>query len=244
MFYILPEREFKQLDSEGYFTNEFRIAKDLAFRSKEDFHYEARLIHWCNLTFIDPKKDFVDIGAHIGTWSWVCGEKANKTHAFECNNEVYNCLCANIYLKNLSNKVFAHKCGLSNKTNQKMTYYKRSLDGGGNGLAQIHPGDSNAPTDTVNVFKLDDFNLDNVGFLKLDVEGYEREVLEGAQNTLKINNYPPFVFESWPPSKEKEGVPAVKLREELFGYINDMGYNIIPIAGCNEQFLAEYKRNQ
>ena len=124
-----------------------------------------------------------------------------------------------------------------------MTYYKRSLDGGGNGLAAIHPSDGNAPTDTVDVFRLDDFNLDNVGFLKLDVEGYEREVLEGAQNTLSANNFPPFVFESWPPSKEREGVPAIKLREELFAYIDSIGYNIIPISGCTEQFLAEYRRD-
>jgi len=243
MFYILPEREFKHLDPDGYFTNEFGIAKDVAFRPKDDFHYEARLISWCNSTFIDPKKDFVDIGAHIGTWAWTCGAKANKTHAFECNNEVFNCLCANIYLKKLSSKVIAHRCGLSNKSNQKMTYYKRSIDGGGNGLAVVHPSDSSAPTDTVDVFRLDDFNLDNVGFLKLDVEGYEREVLEGAQNTLRTSDFPPFVFESWPPSKEQEGVPAIKLRDELFSYINSIGYNIIPIVGCPEQFLAEYRRD-
>ena len=33
--------------------------------------------------------------------------------------------------------------------------------------------------------KLDDFEYDNLDFVKIDVEGYENKVILGAENTLK-----------------------------------------------------------
>lgn len=242
MYYLVTGTEYKELDPSGYFTNEKNIAKDVVFRSPDNYHYESRLIQWCITNFALPDKDFVDIGAHIGTWTMGLTKHVNKTHAFECNADVYNCLCANIYLKRLSYKVDTHKCGLSNNEGT-MTYFKRSVDGGGNGLTKLRASDDNSETDTVKVCRLDDFDLNNIGFLKIDVEGHEKEVIEGALETLKRNNYPTFTFESWEAWRDQEGsCPAIQLRKELFEYIESIGYKIIPISGWNEQFIAEYDR--
>lgn len=244
MYYIDTGKEFKDVNHEGYFTNELNIAKDLVFRPKNNFHYETPLIEWCKDNFIKPDKDFVDIGAHIGTWSWSIAKDVNMTHAFECNKHVFNCLSANICLKDLSYKINTHNCGLSNKTGE-MVYFKRSIDGGGNGLTKLRPSDDDVATDTVKVFRLDDFNLNNVGFIKIDVEGHEKEVLEGALETLKRNNYPTFIFESWESWKDDEGAcPSKKLRKELFEYIESIGYKIIPVACWDEQFIATYPKNK
>lgn len=91
---------------------------------------------WCKENFVKPDKDFVDIGAHIGTWTMGLANHANKTHAFECNTDVHNCLCANLFLKRLSYKVDTYRCALSNKSGE-ITYYKRTADGGGNGLTKL-----------------------------------------------------------------------------------------------------------
>ena len=240
MYYIVTGSEYRELDQDGYFTNDEKIAKDVVFRPVNNYHYEDRLIQWCKYNFVQSDKDFVDIGAHIGTWTMGLAKHANKTHSFECNADVYNCLCANIYLKRLSYDVNTHKCGLSNKSGE-MTYFKRSGDGGGNGLTKLRPSDESEHTDTVKVCKLDDFNLDNIGFMKIDVEGHEKEVLEGSLETLKRNNYPTFTFESWAPWRDDEGAcPARQLRKELFEYIESIGYKIVPISGWDEQFIAEY----
>jgi FkbM family methyltransferase len=39
----------------------------------------------------------------------------------------------------------------------------------------------------VPIKKLDDFNFNNVGFIKIDVEGHELSVLHGARETIKRN---------------------------------------------------------
>ena len=77
-----------------------------------------------------------------------------------------------------------------------------------------------------------------IGFIKLDVEGAEREVLLGTANTLQRNNRPPILFESWGAWKESEGVQARQLRGGLFGTLTDLGYAVVEVAGCPDTFLA------
>ena len=71
--------------------------------------------------------------------------------------------------------------------------------------------DNECEIEEIQVCKLDDFELENIGLLKIDVEGHEKCVLEGALETLKNSGFPPFVFESWHPQRELDNswnVPA------------------------------------
>jgi MoaA/NifB/PqqE/SkfB family radical SAM enzyme len=52
----------------------------------------------------------------------------------------------------------------------------------------------------------------------ISVEGFEKEVLEGALETLNKNNYPPILFESW--GNWKEGVD--KIKADLFIFLKDI----------------------
>jgi hypothetical protein len=116
----------------------------------------------------------------------------------------------------------------------------RSTDGGGNGIKKLNNNDDLLKKIKVQVKTLDSFNLTNIGFIKIDVEGFEKEVLEGSLETLMKNNYPPIVFESWGDWKEKEGVKASQIRKELFLFLKQIGYNINPCLEQKDMYIAIY----
>jgi FkbM family methyltransferase len=194
---------------------------------------EKPLILWAKDNFIKPDKNFIDIGAHVGTYAWSCAASSKHTYAFECNPKVFCYLAANTVLQGLENKITLHQTALGDKEGI-LDYHIRSEDGGGNGVKKLSDTDDTLPTQQVRVRTLDSFGIRNVGFLKIDVEGFEKEVLMGAQETLKESGYPPFIFESW--GEWKNGASAI--RKELFEYIESTGYRITPIQGSQDMFLA------
>lgn len=228
MFLVEPKIACSKISGDNFFINDKDVGHWMCFSGIA----ELPIIEWCKENFINENSTFVDIGAHIGTYTWILGDKAKHTYSFECNKEVYNCLCANIYLKNLSNKIDTYNIGLSSEE-KELKYYIRSNDGGGNGVENI--GHENKHI-TVQVNKLDNYNINNISFIKIDVEGHELDVLKGSIETLKRNNYPPFLFESW---GEQRGSEKYKFRKPLFDYIrNELGYEIIMVGNTDEIFLA------
>ena len=238
MYLVNPKTELKTIDPNLFFINDLSVASWM-FSSGLP---EKSLMEWCISNFIKPDKSFIDIGAHIGSYSWTLAPHALHTYSFECNPEVFNCLCANIFLKKLSDKITPYKLGLSSHETYA-DYYSRSNDGGGNGFTYLgEKRDLTTSRISLNVKPLDSFNFQNINFLKIDVEGHEKEVLIGAQETLKRNNYPSFIFESWEEWRESSDhhIPAKELRKDLFDYIGSTGYQIIPITGYPEMFLATF----
>ncbi len=54
----------------------------------------------------------------------------------------------------------------------------------------------------INLKKLDDLNLQNISLIKIDVEGFELEALEGGKQTI-IQNKPVILIEIWKHNKDK-----------------------------------------
>ena len=200
---------------------------------------ERNLINWVNDAFIRPDGVFLDIGAHVGTYSMVCGKKAKHTYSFECSPRTFCYLAANIALHGLEYNVTPISSALGDK-NGIIEYIIRSEDGGGNGVKHLSDADTKLKKVSVDLRTLDSFGLTNITFIKIDVEGFEKEVLLGAKDTLKNSGYPPILFECWGEWKEAEGVPAIKLRESLFEYIKSIGYSIQQVSNALDTWLAVY----
>lgn len=221
-----------------YFLAEARVAKD---NVRTGVHEQA-VISWALDNFVKEDQVCIDIGAHVGVWALQMARKAKHVHAFECSPKSFNYFCANIALQDLNYCISKYNLALSNKEGMTEYYIRDKLDGGGNGIVKFNIDGDNIAKVEVPTRTLDSFKLKNIGFIKIDVEGHEKQVLEGAINTLKENNYPPFMFESWTPnSNEDHNIPRTRLRKELFDYIESIGYKIHSVAGWPEQFLAVYK---
>jgi FkbM family methyltransferase len=223
-----------------FFFAEARVARDYVRTGL----YERSIINWSIDNFSSQDKAFIDIGAHMGhytcNWAW----KSKHVYSFECSPKSFNYLCANIALQEQNYNVTKYNVALSNKEGIMKYYIRDPKDGGGNGICKLdHDDTKNTPYIEVPTKTLDSFKLRNIGFIKIDVEGHEKEVLEGAIETLKENNYPKFMFESWSPGKENDGIPSTRLRSELFSFIESLGYKIIPVSGWPEEFLAVHPLN-
>jgi len=189
--------------------------------------FEKNLIEWSK-QFCDKQKIMLDIGAHTGTYAINLSSYSKKVVCFEPQKSTYYALCGSISLSNLSNVIDCHHIGLGN-INQvgKQTLYITSEDGGGSSLIQCNQ--ENISMETVEIRTLDSFQLDNIGFIKMDVEGNEYNILEGAKETLIKSNYPTILFESNTPLTNNSTL--VVLFKELH-------YNIHPINGYANMFLA------
>ncbi len=135
----------------------------------------------------------VDAGAHIGThsiaMSHYVGENG-EVWAFEPQRKMYRELVMNVMLNNRKNiKVRHYALGNETKVIEMCAMGCGNEGGTGMCLNGISVGDDNAY-----MRSLDSFNLTNVSLIKIDVEGAEDLVLEGARQTI-LNNKPVIVIE-------------------------------------------------
>jgi FkbM family methyltransferase len=200
---------------------------------------EKSLITWVEETFIKSDKVFIDVGAHVGTYSWICGKKAKHTYAFECSPTTFCYLAANVALHGLTEKISPFPFALGNAMGS-IDYYVRSSDGGGNGVCELSAADKSCKKLKVLMKTLDSFEIADVGFIKIDVEGFEKSVLEGSVETLRKSNYPPILFESWGSWKDASGVNATQIQKELFAYLSTLGYKVMPVRSCRDMYLATH----
>lgn len=240
MYLIKPESE-GQADS--YFQSvptDYQAHPDLAgarFVHRQGFA-EKRVLQWVYDTFIQPDKAFLDIGAHIGTYSWTIAPKATHVYSFECGPRTFCHLAANIAIRGLEYKITPLPFALGNR-DEEISYYVRSGEGGDNGVKQLSADDESCQRVTVPMRRLDYFGLKNIGFVKMDVEGFEREVLEGARETLEASGWPKILFESWGAHRDPS-VPVAELRQGLFDTLRALGYTWVPVTGVADMFIAEH----
>lgn len=134
----------------------------------------------------EPESVVVDIGANIGNHTLYFANElhAGKVISFEAVKNTFEILNANVKLNNLQDKVQVYNLGLSNKRGKAAIGIYNAGNMGGTSLVE-GSGDIELAT-------LDEFELPKVNFIKIDVEGMEPQVLQGAIETIKRTR--PFIL--------------------------------------------------
>lgn len=83
----------------------------------------------------------------------------------------------------------------------------------------------------VDVVSLDSMNLTNVSFIKIDVEGHEMSVIEGAA-TLLSEQRPALIVEIW-------DLEEPDLRSSKVNKIAAFGYDVVPISRIDTLFVPK-----
>ena len=125
----------------------------------------------------------IDAGANQGIFAFALASIADRVIAFEPNPDY-----AFFARWMLRGRADVRRFALSDQSGRATFYVPLSDDGmvlhfAGN-LKQTHSQFSNMKTYEVEVRTIDSFGLNDVRFIKADVEGSEREVLDGAQATI------------------------------------------------------------
>lgn len=136
-------------------------------------------------------KIIIDVGANIGDFALTCAALgAKKVYAFEPISDIYAKLQNNITNSKFDKTIIPINMALGS-TNGNVT-----LKYGG-------------PSNQIKICKLDEFlHGEKVDFIKMDVEGYEEDVLLGATNTIK--KYKPILsFSAYHKPSDKTRLPDV-----------------------------------
>jgi len=135
------------------------------------------------LHFLKPEDLFVDIGANIGSFT-ILASKVTKSNtiAIEALPFTYQKLLRNITVNHIEDKVESLNYAVGNEYG--VIHFTSGLDTMNHVVSE-----ADAKMDdvcSVEVRRLDDILAGRVPkLIKIDVEGYETPVIEGAVNTLK-----------------------------------------------------------
>jgi FkbM family methyltransferase len=125
----------------------------------------------------------IDAGANQGFFSFALAEIADRVVAFEPNPDY-----AAFARWMLRGRAEVHEAALSDSAGRATFYVPLSDEGdalhfAGN-LKRSHSQFRDMRTYEVEVRTIDSFGFNDVRFIKVDVEGNEREVLDGARETI------------------------------------------------------------
>ena len=119
----------------------------------------------------------VDVGANIGTIIWQLAENSGHIYAFEPMPKLRDIIQSSAVYNQFT------RLSLYNKAVGSEQGFVQMVD---NENSSVVKGDASGTGLTIEVVALDDVLMDvpNIDFLKIDVEGFELDVLKGARNLL------------------------------------------------------------
>jgi FkbM family methyltransferase len=133
----------------------------------------------------------IDIGTNIGNHMlyWCSELEAKKVVCFEPNDFNRSVLQKNIELNYLASTVTVHSCALGAESGKGI---QRNFSLSNTGMNRVDKVSDASTANITEIKKLDDFTFDQIQFIKIDVEGFELDVLKGAAGTL--TKYKPVVM--------------------------------------------------
>jgi FkbM family methyltransferase len=164
--------------------------------------------------FVKPGQVVLEIGANIGAhtvWLAQAVGPTGKVLAFEPQRIVYQTLCANLALNSITN-VHCFLAAVGKAAGQIVVPpldYCQANNFAGLGLGGHQHGE------TVPVLTIDGLDLPRCHFLKIDVEGMEQDVLEGAVRSIASQS-PALYVEN----------DRTETSESLIRFIDGLGYNL------------------
>lgn len=147
------------------------LAKSLSKGGPAEYQQPVRLR---SLKHVRNQRLALDIGANVGLWSRDLVKHFNSVIAFEPVAMFRECLQRNVIAENLT----VYSCALGDQDGK----VNMIITEGNTGHTHVDPASKNGSTE---IRRLDSMNLQDVDYIKIDCEGFEYRVLQGAEQTVR-----------------------------------------------------------
>jgi FkbM family methyltransferase len=214
---------------------------------------------WILRHYLKDKKypAVIDVGANIGAFSVQVADAilpANGTvYAFEPQRQIYQMLCGNLALNSVDN-VYAEKTAVGSSTKPitvpKVDYYKPASFGSVGLTGEFDDVGQDLDFgngEIVDQIVIDEYfkDIENISIIKVDVEGMELDVVNGAVAT--INKHRPLMYIEY--YKQYNGATELKTLIESLGYktfVLDINFICVPeekLSSSEYEFILELENN-
>jgi FkbM family methyltransferase len=195
--------------------------------------YEPGTLHVFQ-NFLNEGDCFIDIGANIGLMSIFASKlvgKTGKVISFEAHPETFKWLQFNIDLNKATN-IQANGFALGKRNGSALIYDNWDINRGGASLVVKSAESESYP---VEIKVLDDLLDENTipKLIKIDVEGFELPVLQGAEKTIR--KHQPILVVEYSPNRANHHKEF-----ELFDFLEDLDmYDFYKLAGGKSRESSE-----
>lgn len=197
-----------------------------------DFIVDAEMINFINRSALNGR-NVIDGGSSIGLMSLLFSEAVGGglVYSFELQRIIHQIGCANLAINGVAN-VISFNVALSNVTGNMVgfstiDYFEEKVSSTG---VKTEPAFGKIDYyDRAKTIALDDFNIENIGLIKLDLEGHEPEALNGMWQSV----------DRWKPNmivELSEGYLGGGKVAETIQQIQSHGYSVIE-AGSHNYFF-------
>jgi len=190
------------------------------------------------LKFVTQFRTAVDIGAHVGISVHQWAPLFDQVHAFEPMIDHFECLELNTAK---FGNVTRHNCAMSNQSAMLKGAYRTMKNSGSFQLVDkefVAVNHKKARIYNIPSKRLDEFELDNVDLIKIDVEGWEFEVLKGAEQTVRRCK-PVLMVEFTNGGGMKNKSMHNYCVDEYMEFIESLDYKLVSSAGDDSIYIPK-----
>jgi FkbM family methyltransferase len=181
---------------------------------------------------VTPELTAVDIGANFGVYTAAMLNAGARVVAFE---PLAECAAAlRLYGTRQNGRLTVHETALSDHSGAATLHLPHDESRALTGLATLSAVSTSHEDRSVDLRTLDSYQLTDVRLIKIDVEGHERSVIRGAQETIAANHLPSLIVEI---EQERLDGPI----SDVFGLILSFGYEGWFLKGRRLVSIQEFR---